>query len=667
VVVAGGRPDAELDTPRSLTILDGRQIDEGAPRTLPELLESVPGVMVQKTNHGGGSPYLRGFTGQHVLHLLDGVRLNNSTTRYGPNQALNTIDPFLVGRVELLRGPGSLLFGSDAIGGVIYLLSRDAIYRPGERFRFGGEATARYGSADHGQSYDLAANAQLHRVTLHAGGNLKWFGTLVGGRGIDEQPFTGYREGAWDGAVTYHFKPGWSLKLATSSLRQRDVPRTDSCTPTDFRYYRDQLRDLVYARVAGRSGKALDHFEAVLSYQSHRERRDRFRLARDRIEYESDLVHTAGLALVASTDLGRWSRLTYGADLYHDLVFSQALRESMSTGALTTMEAGGFRGRFVDGSRYLQGGVFVRDQLQPLSWLRLSAGARLSFAQAEIPADPLGAALGIDGSPISASFVGPVFGGDVTFVPHRSVHLILSAQQGFRAPNLDDYSHVGPEHAGFDVPSPGLDRAEETTTLEAGVKAAWSWLSLSAFGHYTFLSGFITRRYVEGLEVDGQAATQRTNASSGYVAGVEGSLALRLPRGFHLGAWLSFSRGDVTTLLPEKTTHPISRMTPLQGEVQAGYRHPRGHFARVSLRFAARQDRLAPNDLRDLRICPDGPDGCQGTPGFALVNLSGGVRITSYAQAVLRIENLGNAPYKMHGSGVYGPGLSAVMELQLRL
>lgn len=665
--MAGLRPDAELDTPRSVTLLDRRDLAEAAPRTLPELLEAVPGVMVQKTNHGGGSPYVRGFTGQHVLHLLDGVRLNNSTTRYGPNQALNTIDPFLVSRVELLRGPGSLLYGSDAIGGVIYLQSRDVHYRPGAAYRFGGEATARYGSADHGQVYDLAANAQLHRLTLHAGGNLKGFGTLVGGRGIDEQPWTGYREGAWDGALSYHFASGWSVKVATSSTRQLDVPRTDSCTATDFRYYRNQFRDLVYARVAGSRGRALDHFEAVLSYQSHRERRDRFRLGRDRIEFESDLVHTAGLALSAGSDLGRWSRLTYGADLYYDRVFSQAHYEALSSGEVTRMEAGGFRGRFVDGSSYLQGGLFITDTVKPLTWLHLAAGARLSFAQADIPTDPLGAVLGIDGSPISATFVGPVFGGSATFLPHRAVHLILSAQQGFRAPNLDDYSHVGPEHAGFDVPSPELRRAEQTTTLEAGIKAAHRWLRLSAFGHYTFLEGFITRRYVEGLTVDGQAATQRANASSGYVAGVDGSVEARLPRGFHLAAWLSYTRGDVTTLLPTRTTHPISRLTPLQGQLLVGYRHGRGHFASVALRWAARQDRLAPNDLRDLRICPDGPDGCTGTPGFALVNVTGGVRLTRWAQAVLRIENLTNAPYKMHGSGVYGPGLSAVLELQVRL
>ena len=95
---------------------------------------------------------------------------------------------------------------------------------------------------------------------MHAGGNLKTFGTLVGGRGIDEQPFTGYREGAWDGAVSYHFRPGWSVKVATSSTRQYDVPRTGSCTATDFRYYRNQFRDLVHARVAGSRGRALDHW-----------------------------------------------------------------------------------------------------------------------------------------------------------------------------------------------------------------------------------------------------------------------------------------------------------------------------------------------------------------------------------------------------------------------
>ena len=81
------------------------------------------GVFVQKTNHGGGSAFIRGLTGNQTLLMLDGVRLNNATFRYGPNQYLNNIDLYTIDQIEVSKGTGSVEYGSDAIGGVIHLHS----------------------------------------------------------------------------------------------------------------------------------------------------------------------------------------------------------------------------------------------------------------------------------------------------------------------------------------------------------------------------------------------------------------------------------------------------------------------------------------------------------------------------------------------------------------
>jgi outer membrane receptor protein involved in Fe transport len=664
VVVAGQRPERLQRTPRSVELLRHKDVRRKAPRTTPELLEEVAGVVVQKTNHGGGSPFIRGFTGQHVLHLYDGVRLNNSTTRYGPNQALNTVDPFALRRVELLRGPGSLFYGSDAIGGVIYLVGRDAPYRPGGGLRFGGEATARFGSGDLSQAYNLGAWTQIHRVTAFAGGSFKDFNTLRGGRGIGPQRWTGYHEGSWDGAVTVHLDPRWSLKAAVNGMRQRDVPRTDKSGPEDFRYYRRQDRDLAYVKLQGSHGKLLDQLELILSYHGYSEDRDRFRLSRDRIEFEFDRVHTAGLSLVAGTDLGRYSRLTYGVDAYHDWVSSWRRDEAISTGASLTQTAADRRGRFVDGSRYLQGGVFLADTISPLPWLEIRAGGRLAFARADIPADPRASEFGLAGDPIEDTSLG--FGGglSLTFRPLSSLRLVASVHHAFRAPNLDDYSHVGSEGGGFDIPSGDLE-PEQATTLEAGVRLAHRWLALEVFGHYTWLHDFIARRYT-GEMVEGEPATQRANTAEGYVAGLEAKLSVAFGKGFSLLGWLSWARGDLQDPLRDPATQPIRRMSPLQGYVAVGYRHPAGHWARAGLRWSARQDRLSPGDRNDGRICPDGPDRCEGTPGFAAVHLAGGLRLHEGLHLTLRIENVSNEAYKFHGSGVYAPGLSVVGMLQAR-
>ena len=103
----------------SISYLSEEKIRENVSRSMAEAMTTTAGVWVQKTNHGGGSPFVRGLTGNYTLLLIDGIRLNNSTFRYGPNQYFNTIAPFSVNAVEVLRGAGSTLYGSDAIGGTI--------------------------------------------------------------------------------------------------------------------------------------------------------------------------------------------------------------------------------------------------------------------------------------------------------------------------------------------------------------------------------------------------------------------------------------------------------------------------------------------------------------------------------------------------------------------
>jgi hemoglobin/transferrin/lactoferrin receptor protein len=120
VVVTATRSEEEaFSLPYSTSVVGGADLERRMPRTTPEALRELPSVMLQKTSHGQGSPYLRGFTGFRTLMLIDGIRLNNSTFRDGPNQYWSTVDNYALDRLEVVRGPSSVLYGSDAIGGTV--------------------------------------------------------------------------------------------------------------------------------------------------------------------------------------------------------------------------------------------------------------------------------------------------------------------------------------------------------------------------------------------------------------------------------------------------------------------------------------------------------------------------------------------------------------------
>jgi outer membrane cobalamin receptor len=119
VVTASRFSSTIMNTPEAIRKLGSKTLLKHQLRTAPESLKRTPAVFVQKTNHGGGSPFLRGLTGNQILLLFDGIRLSNAVARYGPNQYLNTLDIFSIDRIEVLRGSGSVPFGSDALGGTI--------------------------------------------------------------------------------------------------------------------------------------------------------------------------------------------------------------------------------------------------------------------------------------------------------------------------------------------------------------------------------------------------------------------------------------------------------------------------------------------------------------------------------------------------------------------
>jgi outer membrane cobalamin receptor len=185
-----------FNTAESISILNSKSLSLNSQRNTPELLNEAPGVFIQKTNHGGGSAFLRGLTGNQVLYLIDGIRINNAITRYGPNQYLNTIDRFSIDRLEIVRGSGSVLFGSDAIGGVINMLSINPDIK--QQKAFSGKISTRLGSNNLEESLNGRISYKNKESWLTSGITTRSFGDLIGGKNTKLQHPSGYDEFCYD-------------------------------------------------------------------------------------------------------------------------------------------------------------------------------------------------------------------------------------------------------------------------------------------------------------------------------------------------------------------------------------------------------------------------------------------------------------------------------------
>ena len=290
VVTAQRHQQENLLVPYSVSILSQQRIGEMNARTTPEALMGTNGVFVQKTNHGGGSPFVRGVTGNQTLILVDGIRLNNSTFRYGPNQYLNTIDPFTIQRIEVAKGTGSVQYGTDAIGGVVHILTRDPQFATGKS-GVHGRVIGKYMTGNMEKTIRGEANYSGKKFAFITGVVKKNFGDLVGGDTTGRQSPSGYDEWSLDMKAKFLLTENIRLTVANQFLQQKNVPVYHKVLLENFAVNEmdPQQRLLSYARLdlQGRS-RLMKQTEISLSYQQSIEGRNSLKNGSTSLRKEKD-------------------------------------------------------------------------------------------------------------------------------------------------------------------------------------------------------------------------------------------------------------------------------------------------------------------------------------------------------------------------------------------
>ena len=222
VVTATRKSEQNKDLPYSVVSINTNESDKRVSRTLPESLIGVPGVFIQKTNHGGGSPFLRGLTGNQTLLMVDGIRLNNSIFRYGPNQYLTLIDNLVVEKIEVVKGTGAVQYGSDALTGVINVITRSQEFT--QKSTWKGRLTSRFTGFGMEKTARPEISYSNKKFAFMAGLSKKSFGDLRGGDTTRFQTPSGYGELAWDTKFKWDLGSNAVMTFSYQSLKQSDVP-----------------------------------------------------------------------------------------------------------------------------------------------------------------------------------------------------------------------------------------------------------------------------------------------------------------------------------------------------------------------------------------------------------------------------------------------------------
>lgn len=652
VVTAARRETRARDVAAAVSRVDGGRIRREAPDVPAEALRGTPGAFFQQTTPGQGTPIVRGLKGSQVLHLVDGIRLNNAFFRDAPNQYLGLVDALTLDRVEVLRGAAGGLYGADAMGGVVQLLTRE--------HRFENETTTSEGRLY--ASYDSADRGFLGRAEA-ASGNLR--GSLAGGVGWQDR---GDRRTA-DGTVGpsgFESRAG-DLKLllgdpetgewmfAVQSLEQPDTPRVDELVPgfgqaqpASAEYaFAPNRRSLFHGRY--RTAPALPWLD-TLSLQLARQvitddrvTRDFGSPARQTEQNESTLD---GAVFQATSRASGTLALSWGAEVYRDSVRSARQRTDLDTDMREEV-----RPRFPDGSSMDSEAAYLSAEWRPTPPLALDAGLRYSRFRIRLPETSTSPAVDLDPDDLTGDL-------RLRFALAPGVALVSNLGRGFRPPNIFDLGTLGPRPGNrFNIANPALG-PESVWSLDLGLKAWGEHWTLEAFAFRLDYEDRITSVATGATTPDGRVVVRSENRNEVLVEGVEASGSWRFTEDLEASFVLNWTRGEDRD--DTGVTVPADRIPPLNGRLALGWVPRPGWRVRSFLDFAARQDRLSPRDVADPRIDPTGTDG------WATINLHVQWAARDNVDLGLRLENLLDEAYREHGSGLDAPGFNVGLWADLR-
>ncbi len=656
-----------------VSVLDTVAIRTIAPNTASDILKGLPGVDVNGVGTNQTRPTIRGQRGQRILLLEDGLRLNNARRQQDFGELPAIVDVNNVSQVEVVRGPASVLYGTDAIGGVVNLRTSDVPSLSGGD-RYGGRVTFLY--RDEGEQLRPTVDlfGRIGKVGFRGSAsyrNAKNYFAPSGSFGditLDDNTEvndTGVEDQNYSLLLDYSFNEDQNLFVKGEYYNAKDagfgyVSNADLGTPDDVSIviqYPDQSVGKVTAgyRAQDLSWGIADRLDVSGFYMNNE--RDLVQnigipdlfgpgsgvtLDINSMNYTD--ISSIGTRAEAAKLLGGRHLLTYGLDFYHDDSKNTDLTISTLTGAPFPTDPEVDNTPNVPNATYNRFGVFAQADFQIVRKLSLVAGARWQNVRSETkPTENLDNPL-VVGITNNAQTV--VASANVLWEVLPSLNLVGTVGRGFRAPNIIELYFNGPtpEGSGYLIPNTGLE-SETSLNVDLGVKYSRRNVSFEAFVFRNDIRNGIRITAVPDSAISELDVFQNQNFGELLYRGFEVGGQWAPIVGLQVGAGFSFL--DAEDVLDENSPIADSYRTRLNGDVT--YRRPSGQWwASYDFRFQG-----------ESTICTDTNDTCKAQvvqpavgyvlPSFNVHSVRAGLRIAQIGRTshylTASLENFTDALY----------------------
>ncbi len=635
ITIIGRRDDRIEDLPYQIEKISKQQIAFTNPQTSADALRDHANVYVQKSQMGGGSPVLRGFEANKVLLVVDGVRMNNAIYRSGHLQNAITIDPAILEQIEVIYGPGSLLYGSDALGGVVHLRSRMPQLQLGNENSTDLNYVARYSTANKEKTFHLDYNyarnrwASLTSISYSDFGDLRAgskrsnefpdfgkrlffvetdlsdenkFDTVVPNENPDIQVGTAYNQidlmqkyriqinNQFDVVANFQFSTSSNIPRYDELITQNNLDNPTSLKFAEW-YYGPQER--LMASLQAKSSKSnlfFDRATFIGAFQQIKE--DRYSRRLGRVTRNFNLEEVKVFSLTADFDkalsVNRKHSLAYGFDANYNEVQSQAGTENIFTGEIRRNRPTRYPSQANDMTIV---GAYANYQWKNKdSLMNFQSGLRYTYARTY---SLFGANDPIQWFPSFYTTGVTNEGGDLTYGIGWSLRtrsnweLRLSSASAFRLPNLDDFSKIRENNGFVTVPNPDLEAERMVNgeiTIAKGQSIGTSNLKISTTAFYTYLwnamviADFPLPDGSFTLNIDNTplSTIANVNAERAYIYGWSSQMSLALSDNWQIYSSFNWTLGRQEMPfrgrgIEGKEFVPLSHIPPLYGRTSIKY------------------------------------------------------------------------------------------------
>ena len=688
-----------------IDILSIQEIQRLSPQTSADLLAEIPGIKVQKSQFGGGSPVLRGMEANRVLLVVDGVRMNNAIYRKGHLQNSISVSPNMLDRTEVIFGPSSVIYGSDALGGVIHYYTRKPMVS--DKTNVSTSFLGRYSSVNNEFTNQVGVELSFKKIASFTSFSHSNFDDLKMGKnrnhGFDTwgkvfeysnntndfyntesvvnsdpnvQRNTGFKQTDILQKFYIPFSKKTKLNVNFQFSTTSDIPRFDRLAEMrDGKlryaewYYGPQERFLASTQLEINPDKKwLDNGTITLAYQNIKESRinRKFNSLDRTIRKEKVDVFSLNADFSVPLTKSKDRVLAYGLEFTHNDVNSTPEGNTL---AINDHKIIGFSGIFPVQSRYADGGSTYTTSAAYINYRQdisktstLNSGIR--FTNTNLTAtwlDETFFTLQDNSISVNNSSVTATLG--YVFKPTKEWQINSVLSSGFRSPNLDDLGKVRERRGDVTVPNINL-KPEYVYNAELGILKYFNdkKFYISATTYYTLLDNYITRdNYIlngkSTLFYDGEEATivANVNNEKAYIFGGTIDLKGTISKHFTTRASITHTKGYTYD-----TDEPLSSIPPLFGMVAISREKGRLELG-LDYKFNSRKKPKNYNISEGIDRFENTPylataDTYYGTPAWASLNFSSKYKLTKNIDVLMAVDNIFDLHYKEFASGISAPG-----------